>query len=85
MSWYKKWFGEDYIDVYKHRNEEEAHTLITTLEEISLLQPQNKILDLCCGAGRYAIALAQKGYKVVGIDLSSNLIQFAQKKRKKKM
>ncbi len=80
MSWYKKWFGNDYIDVYKHRNEEEAHTLITTLEEISLLQSGHKILDLCCGAGRYAIALAKKGYEVVGIDLSSNLIHFAQEK-----
>jgi cyclopropane fatty-acyl-phospholipid synthase-like methyltransferase len=32
------------------------------------LQPGNKVLDLMCGYGRHAIALAKKGVEVTAID-----------------
>ena len=84
MAWYEKWFGEDYIDVYKHRNEQEAHSFINTLENKSLLRPGYKVLDLCCGGGRYTIAVALKGYEVAGIDLSADLIHYAEQKAREK-
>ena len=33
-----------------------------------------KILDMCCGPGRHAVALALKGYTVTGVDLSDFLL-----------
>ena len=36
-----------------------------------------RVLDLCCGAGRHAEALAAMGFDVVGIDLSSELLELA--------
>jgi glycine/sarcosine N-methyltransferase len=36
------------------------------------------ILDAACGTGMHAIALAQRGYKVVGTDLSAGMIERAQ-------
>ena len=36
-----------------------------------------RILDLCCGPGRYAIELARKGFVVVGIDLNREYIALA--------
>jgi SAM-dependent methyltransferase len=36
-----------------------------------------KILDLCCGIGRHSLLLAEKGYQVVGVDLSPVLISRA--------
>ena len=36
-----------------------------------------KILDAACGAGRHAIALAQKGYRLTAFDLSEPLIKKA--------
>jgi SAM-dependent methyltransferase len=36
-----------------------------------------KILDLCCGHGRHAIPLAQRGYGVTGLDLSEVFLRYA--------
>lgn len=35
------------------------------------------ILDLCCGIGRHAVLLAEKGYDVVGVDISPDFIERA--------
>lgn len=43
-----------------------------------------KILDIGCGTGRHAIELAQRGYKVTGIDLSKSLLERAKQKAKAK-
>jgi len=32
------------------------------------------ILDLCCGIGRHSVALAERGFKVVGVDLAPEFI-----------
>lgn len=37
----------------------------------------SKILDLCCGPGRYTVELAHRGFDVVGIDLNENYIAIA--------
>ncbi|MGB9724075.1 MAG: class I SAM-dependent methyltransferase, partial [Chloroflexia bacterium] len=35
------------------------------------------LLDAACGTGRHAIALARKGYRVVGADLSTAMLECA--------
>lgn len=42
-------------------------------------KPGSTILDVGCGAGRTSIPLAQRGYRVVGIDLMPGLISVAEK------
>jgi ubiquinone/menaquinone biosynthesis C-methylase UbiE len=39
--------------------------------------PPARLLDLCCGWGRHAIRLAQRGYAVSGLDLSTYHIELA--------
>ncbi len=39
-----------------------------------------KILDVGCGTGRHAIELTQRGYQVIGIDLSDSLLEKAREK-----
>lgn len=39
-------------------------------------------LDVGCGTGIQSLRLAQLGYKVIGVDLSENLIEIAKKKLK---
>lgn len=47
---------------------------------IEKILPGKEVLELGCGNGKLAIALAKKGCKVVGLDISKVAIQRAQKK-----
>lgn len=44
------------------------------------VQPGASILDIGCGTGRHSIELAKRGYKVSGVDFSSNMIEQARVK-----
>jgi len=79
-SWFKTWFGKDYLRVYPKRNDEEAVRNLPFLERELHLTARDRILDLCCGDGRYSIPLAEKGYRVVGQDLSFELLSPAREK-----
>jgi cyclopropane fatty-acyl-phospholipid synthase-like methyltransferase len=48
------------------------------------LQGNESILDIGCGTGRHAIALAEKGIRVTGIDLSPEMLNIARKTAKEK-
>lgn len=48
------------------------------LEELDL-PPGGHILDVGCGTGRHAVLLAQRGYQVTGVDLSSSMLDEAKK------
>lgn len=40
-------------------------------------QENKSVLDLCCGTGHLAVHFLEKGYKVVGIDLSEHMLTYA--------
>ncbi|ODS35632.1 MAG: hypothetical protein A7316_00740 [Candidatus Altiarchaeales archaeon WOR_SM1_86-2] len=42
----------------------------------------SKILDVCTGTGSQALAFAKRGYDVVGIDLSEDMLKVAGKKNR---
>lgn len=42
-----------------------------------------RVLDICCGTGSHALILAEKGYHVTGVDLSTEMLKIAQKKAKR--
>ncbi|SHK25318.1 class I SAM-dependent methyltransferase [Paramaledivibacter caminithermalis] len=72
-EWYETKFG-NFID-----------TVETNLA-FKLFKPEKgmKILDIGCGTGNFSIKLAQKGCKVVGIDISQEMLKKARQKAKKK-
>ena len=47
------------------------------IERLVALRPGERILDLGCGAGRHSILLAERGFRVVGLDLSTDLLAAA--------
>ncbi len=47
----------------------------------SSLQPSgSRVLDVACGTGSHALLLSQRGYDVVGLDLSEAMLQQARRK-----
>lgn len=79
QPWYAEWFGRDYLDVYVHRDKDEARRQIDLMERAFNPSFGARVLDLCCGAGRHAVELARRSYRVVGVDLSRELLGEAQK------
>src|SRR5437868_15089587 len=74
--WYQTFFGEAYLRIYAFPpewTERQVEGIVTLLA----LPAGSTILDLCCGHGRHAIPLAQRGYQVTGQDLSEVFLQQA--------
>ncbi len=77
--WYEQSFGSDYMLVYKHRNWENANKEVSKMIAWLKLPKGAQVLDIGCGMGRHAIALASFGYTVTGIDLSNILLHEARR------
>jgi SAM-dependent methyltransferase len=77
-EWFATWFNSPlYHQLYKHRDDSEAHAFIDALIGGLRLDAGARVLDLACGRGRYAKYLNSKGFDVTGIDLSPNSIEYA--------
>lgn len=77
-EWFKDWFNtEEYLNVYKHRNEADAEDHIKLILDNVSIPGDARILDMACGSGRHAILLARKKYNVTAVDLSENLLSIA--------
>jgi SAM-dependent methyltransferase len=86
--WFREWFNHPfYLEVYSHRDSEEAVRCINTILAITGLdakKPESvSVLDIACGAGRHAVELARLGYSVTGNDLSPYLLEEARKEAEK--
>lgn len=77
-DWFSKWFDSPYYHIlYQHHDIQDAKRLIDHLISYFKIRSTDRILDLACGKGRHSVYLNQKGYNVVGIDLSAQNIQHA--------
>jgi len=77
MDWYKRWFGEEYLLVYEHRDLDEAEHEIEAIRDTLDFGKDELILDLCCGPGRHDLPLAKKGYRMIGLDFSMPMLRIA--------
>jgi len=74
MAWYKEWFGQDYLDLYAHRDAEEADANVAFVAEALGPERPRAVLDLACGSGRHTEALRRRGFRALGVDLSLTLL-----------
>ncbi len=74
VAWYRDWFGEEYLDLYAHRDQHEAECQADFVERWLGPAKPHAVLDLACGAGRHTDALRRRGYRVLGVDLSITLL-----------
>ena len=76
MEWWKKYFSEDYLKLYRH-DEGESSREVSAVVRMLQLQKGQKVLDLACGFGRHSVILAQNGMNVTGYDLSDSFLKKA--------
>src|SRR5207248_37597 len=65
--WWESWFGEEYLDLYPHRDLESARREVQ-FALAHLPGSPTPLLDLCCGSGRHAVPFADAGFPPVGLD-----------------
>lgn len=56
--------------------------LVPGVLELFNARPVN-VLDLACGEGTFAVAMARAGYRVTGIDTSERMLDYARKRAQK--
>ncbi len=78
-EWFEHWFGEEYLRLYRHRDEREAELAVELLVSRRIGTPGQLVLDLACGPGRHARVLERRGVRVVGYDLSAPLLLAARR------
>jgi SAM-dependent methyltransferase len=61
----------------QHGRNERVNQVVEMLISKGALGSGKKVLDIGCGTGRYALAFAEAGAEVVGIDISENMIAYA--------
>lgn len=79
MTWWESWFGEEYLDLYPHRDLASARREAAFALEHLPARP-TPLLDLCCGSGRHSLPLAEAGCPPVGLDYSAPLLNLAQRR-----
>ncbi|MFV1986763.1 MAG: class I SAM-dependent methyltransferase [Gemmatimonadota bacterium] len=73
-EWFRDWFGDAYVSLYPHRDEDEAEAGVDLFVRSGRPEPGGRILDLACGGGRHLQRLRTRGYEATGMDLSALLL-----------
>lgn len=50
----------------------------------NVVKAEGLVLDLCCGTGRHSVLLRNKGWNMIGLDISPNLLRIAKEKMTEK-
>ncbi len=81
-DWFSGWFGTEYYNLlYRKRSDAEARFFIDALRKQSWFSDGLSVLDLGCGNGRHALALAPYVNKIIGLDISEVQLSIAEKSK----
>ena len=78
--WFVRAFERHYLAVYPHRNDEEAEGNAAGVLDLLGVRAGQRVLDVACGGGRYSRAMARRGVRVTGVDLSEELLEEARER-----
>ncbi len=82
----KPWFEDDAfwsmfkLSLFREERWQLAARDAEPLAKLLSLEPGARLLDLCCGAGRFSIELARRGFKVTGVDRTALYLKEARKR-----
>jgi SAM-dependent methyltransferase len=78
-SWYETFFSGLSVEFWIHAAPPPSPEELTFLREQFAILPGNRMLDIPCGAGRYSVPLAELGYEMTGLDISSQFLSEAKR------
>ena len=76
-EWWTTFFAGNWLDVQRNVRAERTSNEVAFLERSLNLTPGCRILDVPCGNGRLALPLAERGYRVTGVDITKAVLQEA--------
>lgn len=82
MSFYSE-FSKNYDKIFP-LNQNKLELLDKNFKDLKANRKEIKLLDVGCGTGSYALALAEMGYKLKGVDIDTEMISLAESKLKNK-
>lgn len=76
-----KWATKECLDIFRAAEANPQETLKEVQFVIDKLRVSEnaRLLDVACGRGRHAFALANKGFSVTGVDINPEYIEYARK------
>ncbi|MEC9489451.1 MAG: class I SAM-dependent methyltransferase [Halanaerobiales bacterium] len=81
MEFYSE-FSKNYDKIFP-LNAQKLELIDNTFKDLKEKRENIRLLDVGCGTGSYALALAEKGYQVKAIDLDAEMISLAESKMKR--
>ena len=73
-DWYKKIWT---LDIQNQSWVEDTKRQVDFLIERLHLRGGERILDLACGFGRHSLMLAERGFEMVGVDITPEYVEYA--------
>jgi SAM-dependent methyltransferase len=79
-NWWENFFHGVALDFWRAAiSDEQTRAEADFVEKHLQLAAKAKVLDIPCGNGRLAIALARRGFELTGVDLASEFIEEAKR------
>jgi len=78
MEWFEdpEFWEATYPFMFPDDRMDRAEVLADSLIDLAGVH-KGSVLDLCCGPGRYSMALARRGFRVTGVDRTGSLLDTA--------
>ena len=81
-DWYKHCWS---LDIKNQSWTEDTENQVDFIIKAMGLSGGERILDLACGYGRHSLALARRGFSVVGVDITKDYVDDANLNAKKEL
>lgn len=78
MEFYSE-FSKNYDKIFP-LNSKKLELIDNTFKDLKEKRKEIRLLDVGCGTGSYALALAEKGYQIQAVDLDAEMISIAESK-----